>query len=127
MTANDYHRIITNEYSGVDSVNIWGGQENDPPAYGKVYIAVKPTGVDALSTSQKTSLKDLIKNRNMVAVTPVIVDPEKTYVIINSTIKFDYRKTQNSAAVIANTVANTVNTYLNTDLAKFETTFRTSL
>jgi len=126
VTANDYHRIITNEYSGVDSVNIWGGQENDPPAYGKVYIAVKPTGVDALSTSQKTSLKDLIKNRNMVAVTPVIVDPEKTYVVINSTIKFDYRKTQNSAAVIANTVANTINTYINTDLAKFETTFRFS-
>ena len=126
VTANDYHRIITNEYSGVDSVNIWGGQENDPPAYGKVYIAVKPTGVDALSTSQKISLKDLIKNRNMVAVTPVIVDPDKTYVVINSTIKFDYRKTQNSAAVIANTVANTINTYINTDLAKFETTFRFS-
>jgi len=126
VTANDYHRIISNEYSGIDSINIWGGQENDPPGYGKVYIAVKPTGVDALSTSQKISLKDLIKNRNMVAVTPVIVDPEKTYVVINSTIKFDYRKTQNSAAVIANTVANTVNTYLNTDLAKFETTFRYS-
>ena len=62
----------------------------------------------------------------MVAVTPVIVDPEKTYVIINSNIKFDYRKTQNSAAVIANTVANTINTYINTDLAKFETTFRFS-
>ena len=126
VTANDYHRIISNEYSGIDSINIWGGQDNDPPGYGKVYIAVKPTGVDALSTSQKTSLKDLIKNRNMVAVTPVIVDPEKTYVIINSNIKFDYRKTQNSAAVIANTVANTVNTYLNTDLANFETTFRYS-
>ena len=126
VTANDYHRIISNEYSGIDSLTIWGGQENDPPGYGKVYIAVKPSGVDALSTSQKTSLKDLIKNRNMVAVTPVIVDPEKTYVVINSTIKFDYRKTQNSAAQIANTVANTVNTYLNTDLAKFETTFRYS-
>jgi len=118
VTANDYHRIISNEYSGIDSLTIWGGQENDPPAYGKVYIAVKPSGVDALSTSQKTSLKDLIKNRNMVAVTPVIVDPEKTYVIINSTIKFDYRKTQNSAAAIANTVANTVNTYLNLTVVK---------
>ena len=126
VTANDYHRIITNEYSGVDSVNIWGGQENDPPGYGKVHIAVKPTGVDTLSTSQKTSMKDLIKNRNMVAVTPVIVDPDKTFMVIDSTVKFDYRKTQNSAAVIANTVANTINTYINTDLAKFETTFRFS-
>ena len=126
VTANDYHRIISNEYSGIDSVNIWGGQENDPPGYGKVYIAVKPTGVDTLSTSQKTSLKDLIKNRNMVAVTPVIVDPDKTYMVIDSTVKFDYRKTQNSAAVIANTIANTINTYINTDLANFETTFRFS-
>lgn len=126
VTANDYHRIITNEYSGLDSVTIWGGQENDPPAYGKVYIAVKPTGVEALSTSQKSALKDLIKNRNMVAITPIVVDPDKTYMVIDSTIKFDYRKTQNSAAIIANTVSNTVSTYINTDLAKFETTFRHS-
>ena len=126
VTANDYHRIISNEYSGLDSVAIWGGQENDPPGYGKVYIAAKPSGVDTLSTSQKTSLKDLIKKRNMVAVTPVIVDPKKTFVVIDSNVKFDYRKTQNSAAIIANTVANTINTYINTDLAKFETTFRYS-
>ena len=61
-------------------------------------------------------MKDLIKNRNMVAVTPVIVDPDKTFMVIDSTVKFDYRKTQNSAAVIANTVANTINTYCKLDV-----------
>ena len=77
VTVRDYETILMKDYQHIDAVSIWGGEDNDPPVYGKVYISIKTKGYYTLSNLEKENIKNnLIKNKNVVTVTPVIIDPD---------------------------------------------------
>ena len=85
VTINDYKRILERDYPAAESVVVWGGETNDPPVYGKVYLAIKPTSGLTLSTSTKNYIKDtVLANRNVVSVSPEITDPDYLYVTIDT-------------------------------------------
>ena len=84
VTAEDYLALITSRFSEAESVSVWGGEENDPPIYGKVFISLKP--FDGFNISQTT--KDVIKNnilkdKKVLAIQPEFVDPEFFFVNLN--------------------------------------------
>jgi hypothetical protein len=60
VTADDYKTIIINNYANIETITVWGGEENDPPQYGKVYISIKPTNSSALTLVEKQFIKDQI-------------------------------------------------------------------
>jgi len=62
VTTDDYKKIVESAVSGLDSVSVWGGQDNTTPAYGKVFISAKPTGATSLSTSQITEIKSAVSS-----------------------------------------------------------------
>ena len=91
VTTDDYKSIVEREVSGLDSVSVWGGQDNETPAFGKVYISAKPAGATSLSTSQIALIKSAVSSYNIMSITPEVVDPDIIDLIMSVTVKYDSR------------------------------------
>jgi hypothetical protein len=90
VTVRDYETILMKDYQHIDAVSIWGGEDNDPPVYGKVYISIKTRGFYTLTNLEKENIKqNLIKNKNVVTVTPVIVDPDYIFVTVRGKVYYN--------------------------------------
>ncbi len=126
VTTDDYKKIVEGNVSGLDSVSVWGGQDNATPAYGKVFISAKPTGATSLSTSQITEIKTAVSSYNMVSVTPEVVDPDIVDLIFDTTVKYDSRLTSLSSGAVAELVIDTIQDYKSNNLLKFGAAFRYS-
>ena len=127
VTINDYKRLLERDYPAAESIVAWGGEDNDPPVYGKVYLAVKPQTGLTLSTSTKAFIADtVLGNRNIVSITPEVVDPDYMYVTVTSSVKYDSTKTTVSAQQIKNSISNTIYQYGVTNLGLFADQFRYS-
>ena len=127
VTINDYVRILERDYTAADAVVAWGGETNDPPVYGKVYLAVKPASGLTLSTATKSYIKNtILANRNVVSVTPEITDPDYLYVTISTAIKYDSTNTDLAAASIESLISNTIYQYGVSSLGTFSNQFRYS-
>ena len=126
VTTDDYKKIVEGNVSGLDSVSVWGGQDNATPAYGKVFISAKPTGASSLSTSQIGLIKAAVTSYNMVSVTPEVVDPDIIDLIFTTTVKYDSRLTSLSSGAVAELVIDTIQDYKTNNLLKFGAAFRYS-
>ena len=127
VTAGDYSAIIKRYYSNVDSISVWGGEVNDPPQYGKVFIAIKPASGPYLTSGEKTYIKEsILKNKNVVSVIPEIVDPSYLELEINTTVYYNKNKTTRSIDELKDAVIATIENYRETSLSKFDGIFRMS-
>ena len=127
VTINDYKRLLERDYPAAESIVAWGGEENDPPVYGKVYLAIKPQTGLSLSASTKAYIADtVLGNRNVVSITPEVVDPDYMYVTVTSSIKYDSTKTTVSAQKIRDSISNTIYQYGVSNLGLFADQFRYS-
>ena len=127
VTINDYKRLLERDYPAAESVIAWGGEEHDPPVYGKVYIAIKPQTGLSLSSSTKSYIADsVLGGRNIVSITPEVVDPDYMYITITSTVSYDSTRTTESAEQIKNSISNTVYQYGVNNLGLFANQFRYS-
>ena len=127
VTLNDYIRIVQRDYADAESVIAWGGEDNDPPVYGKVYLAIRPESGLNLSVTAKNSIKnDILAKRNVVSISTEIVDPDYLYLTFDSTVKYDSSKTSNTASTIADLVSNTVYNFGVDNLKGFANEFRYS-
>ena len=127
VTIHDYVALVKRDYGDAQAVVAWGGEDADPPIYGKVYVAIKPTSGTVLSESSKKFVQDeILAKRNIVGITPEVVDPDYMYLKINSTVKYDSGKTTNSASVLKSTVTTAVTDFGDTNLKNFDKSFRYS-
>jgi hypothetical protein len=110
----------------VQSISVWGGENNVPPAYGKVFIAIKPISGDILSALTKQYIVDLLKQRNTVSITPVIVDPTILYIEIKTTVYYDATRTASDPNTLVTNVKDTIIEYNDEELKKFGGVFRFS-
>ena len=127
VTTDDYKKLVEDNVAGLETVAVWGGQDNDTPKFGAVYVSAKPAGADALSTSQKTLIKAALSNYNIVAISPEVVDPDLISLIFSLTVKYDSRKTTKASGVIAASVIDTIQSYKTNNLNKFGSIFRYSV
>ena len=127
VTADDYAAIITKDYQNIDSVSVWGGEQNDPPVYGKVYISLKMKDNYYLTNIEKETIKqELITNRNVLTVTPEIIDPDYTYILVNGLVYYNPALTTASVDTIRQYVVASVVDYEAAELNRFDSTFRKS-
>lgn len=130
ITAEDYRaQILANYSSYVTDVAAWGGQDNVPPVYGRVYVGLK--FVDGLTTSQQQSIKDsivtnLTNNLAIMSIDTVFSDPEILYLELNTFFDFDPNLTNITAAAAEVNVQNTINNYFENNLNTFDAVFRRS-
>jgi hypothetical protein len=127
VTAEDYKVILPQLYSNIETISVWGGEENDPPVYGKVFICVKPLTGEALTPETKESIKrDVLKNKNVVSIIPELVDPEYLRILITSTIYYNPIVTVSGASTIETFVRNAIIDFNRRDLNKFDSVMRFS-
>lgn len=127
VTTGDYATLIPSKYPDVESISCWGGEDNIPPRYGKVFISLKPKSGYTLSMMQKEILKrEIIKAYNVVSIEPVLVDPDYTHILLSTKVKYDHTKTSNSIATLKENITEAIQEYGNTELEKFNNILRYS-
>ena len=127
VTADDYKAIVKNNYTNTETISVWGGEEQAVPEYGKVFLSIKPANADTLTATQKQFIKDsILKTKNLVSITPEIVDPDFTFIKLEVFFKYDPNLTSLTAGELKNAVIATITNYNNTNLKKFDGVFRAS-
>ena len=126
VTLNDYKAKVSEYYPNADAVAVWGGEDNNPPEYGKVFLAIKPLNSDYLSETEKTAIKGKLNSLNMLTVRPEIVDAEIVKVLISTTFKYNARATTLSEGELETLVELTINNFDRDNLTNFDSIFRHS-
>lgn len=124
VTAEDYMALIESQYSNINSITVWGGEDNDPPIYGKVFVSIEPLPNSVITESDKTAIaRDILKPRGVVGIQPVFVDPTYLYASFNITARYLKNNTSVSASVIQNTMNEYLASYFVNTTAKVKKNF----
>ena len=126
VTKEDYITAIQQNNLGFafDSVSVWGGQENESPVFGQVFISMKPEGSFLLNDAQKQSIiTNIIDPISVLTVTPTIVDPDFTFINVSVNVVYNPNKTTKTALQIENGVKAAIVAFANTSLNTFNSTF----
>lgn len=117
VTAQDYKNLILASNSNIQSVAVWGGEQNDPPMYGKIFISLDPVAGQTITQLDKDNIvQDVITPKGSISMIPVFVDPDYTYVGIKAGIVFNPNLTTLSPGQIKAATLTAINDFFNTDL-----------
>ena len=127
VTIYDYETLITKDYTNIDSVAVWGGEDNEPPVYGKIFLSLKTKENFFLSNLEKENIKTtLIKNRNVLTVIPEIIDPSYLYLLIRGSVYYNPLLTSLNSGQIKQYAVAAISDYGNDNLNKFKGIFQKS-
>ena len=127
VTKNDYIRLIQQKYPQFEAVNVWGGEENNPPIYGKVFVSAKPKLGFEVSQTEKDYVKNnILKPISMLTVTPEIVDVDYNYLKVTSKVYYDKAKLSTSQSQLIADIKTIISDYCATNLNKFNSYFNFS-
>ena len=126
VTTNDYASKVKQIYTNAQSVQVWGGEDNSTPVYGRVYISIKPVSGATLTEAKKTDIITQLKDFNVASVTPVIQDPETTSLQLSVDVKYDAKSTTRSSDSIKALVSSAITTFNTDNLGQFDGLFRHS-
>lgn len=127
VTLEDYKTVVKSRYPNVESINVWGGETNDPPTYGDVYISVKPLNGMTLSSAEQSYIaSEVLGDRKIVTIHPKFVDPEYLNLDMDVSFYYDANRTNKTANDLAAIVNNVLVNYNNTYLDQFDGVFRHS-
>jgi len=127
VTAGDYESIMLGA-PNVGSVAVWGGQDNDPPEYGKVFIAVRPVFGEVLSADEKNNIiNSYINPKKVLAISTEIIDPEYIYIALTVNVKYDPKQTVESDTSLKGRLVTSVKTYNTDNLNSFSKYYRQSM
>lgn len=120
VTAADYEALILSNYAGAESVSVWGGEDNDPPYYGKVLISLKPYSGFTISDATKNNIKtSILKSKQGITIIPEFIDPTYFYVNITADIVYNSSITTLSSDQIKTQVNTAITEYFSANLQKF--------
>ena len=126
VTTQDYKTIVPQVYADAQAIQVWGGEDNNPPRYGQVYLAIKTKSGVVLTQAQKDSIVKLLDKYNVASVRPTIVDPETTKLRLAVNVKYNANATTKTATTIGTNVTAVLTSYNTSDLAQFDGLFRFS-
>jgi hypothetical protein len=127
VTVRDYMTIIPKIFPQAESMNVWGGEDNDPPQYGRIFMSIKPSKGLYLSSSEKDDIiTKLMRNYSVVSLKPVIMDPEFLRLKLTIQVKYDDESTLIEESELKLAVRNSVIEYNRKFLNDFNSYFRYS-
>jgi len=126
VTADDYKVIIPQVYADTQAIQVWGGEDNDPPIYGQVFVSIKTTSGINLTQAQKDTIAVALDRYNIASVRPTIIDPEITKIKVTTNFKYNSNITTKTASDLETLVRTTITNYNSSDLQKFDGMFRYS-
>jgi len=126
VTSTDYESLVKSIYPNALSVSAWGGEDDETPRYGVVKIGIKAASGSTLTETTKNDIITKLKPYNVASVSPQIVDPETTSVLLTSTVKYDSSSTTKSSDTIKSEVTTAITNYNTNTLQKFDAIYRHS-
>ena len=108
VSTQDYEAIVPQIYPNVASIACYGGEEAEPPEFGKVFLAIKPKNADKLSLSEKNSVLKKLREYSIAAIQPTIIDPSVLYIDLVSFVYYNPNNTRRTPAEIKNLVITTL-------------------
>jgi len=135
VTVDDYKTFTKKLFANTQAVSVWGGEDgsydtstgvSSNPEYGKVFISIKSTTGENLTTVQKSNLVAAFAPFKVASITPVVVDPDTTYLILSVTFNYDSTATTSTKDELASLISTTVSNYNTGDLQEFNSSFRHS-
>lgn len=130
VTADDYRTLIFSQFPNAKSVSVWGGEDNYPPQYGKVFICIKKNSdndTDYLSLQEKTKLLTYLKSKKVLAIIPEMVDPEHIDIILDVLFKYNPNLTSLATTQVEKLVMEQIIQFNEQYLQQFDGVFRHSL
>ena len=130
VTADDYRNLIISQFSNIKSVSVWGGEDNDPPIYGKVFICANEYASEnqlTLSPQIKGDILQFLTTKKVLAIIPEIVDASYCNIVLDILVKYNPNISQFSSTVLQNKIADDViDGYNQNVLNQFDSIFRHS-
>ena len=135
VTADDYTTFVKRFFPNTQAVSIFGGENGSfddtvgvvaTPEYGKVFISVKSTTGNNLTDSEKRTLVNNLAPFTVASITPVIVDPETLFLILEVNAKFNSSLTTETSNSLATAISTTLINFNNSELKQFNSVFRHS-
>ena len=126
VTSSDYEAIISQIYPEAESVSVFGGEDLDPPQYGKVFITIKPEGGFFVSNDVKDNIKSALRKYSVAGIIPEILDLKYLSIEIDSTIYYNNNNAP-SSDYVSSIVYNNIQKYANSsELNKYGARFKYS-
>jgi hypothetical protein len=126
ITKTDYEVLLKAKFPEIQAVSAYGGEEEDPPLYGKVIIAVDVNNAYGLSDNNKRKYYNYLKDRAALGIEPVVESAKFMYLYVSSNVYYNINKTTQSPVAIRDLVTNAIASYSTNNLADFKKTFRYS-
>jgi hypothetical protein len=127
VTYNDYNSYILSNYPNIDSLSVWGGENEDPPVYGKVFVSMKPKENYYISEAEKQRIiDDIINPKSVISIQTLIKDPEYLYIKLNNNVRYNSKKTISTQETLKTLIKDTIVNYFNLNISKFNSTFALS-
>ncbi len=124
VTVKDYESYIKSNYPSVDAISVWGGEDETPKVFGKVYISLKPKTNYYISETEKTRILDeIVGPKSIVSVGAEIRDPEYLYLLVNNIVQYDPKKTTLDEETLKAQIKESIIAYKNANLNTFGTYF----
>jgi len=124
VTTNDYKALILSANPNVKSVAVWGGEDNTPPIYGKVFVSLQARpGLVITQDDKDTLLRETIVPRQPVSITAEFVDPEFTYIGLNVGVLYDSKNTTFTEGALQSAVNTELTNYFDTQLNSLDKNF----
>ena len=126
VTTQDYKNILLRDNPDIAAISVWGGEENDPPIYGKVFVCAKPKTGISFSLNRKNEIKANVLKYNVQSVDVEIADPTYLYIVPLINVRYDTKLTTLTPGELASAVANRVISFESEYLSRFDRSFRFS-
>ena len=126
VTTRDYEILLRNRFPNIEAISVYGGDEVDPPQFGKVIISVDVTGGEGAADFEIASFTDYLKDKTPLTIEPVFVPAKFLFVDTVVDVVFDPNITTKSASQIRSEVTSAITAYSTASLADFNKTLRQS-
>lgn len=128
VTAEDYSALILRNYSNViEDIKSWGGEDNIPPEYGKVYTSIDFSVEDATVQSEtRLNIRQLVQDLSVASFDIEFVDPQNTFLQVETVFQWNPNLTNKSQTAIESSVSATMQTFFDANLGSFDKSFRRS-
>jgi hypothetical protein len=124
VTSSDYETLIRSRFNNINSIAVWGGEENDPPVYGKVFISIQPLPGSIVSQADRDIIaRDIIRPRSVVSIQPEFVDPIETYIGLNIAVNYNKTITSLTSSRIESEVRAIVQSFFTNNVNKLQKNF----
>lgn len=121
VTSNDFIGLLKRDYPNIDDLAVWGGQDHKPfPRYGKAFVAIKPKAGFIFSNALKERIKtEILTKYNIVAIRPEIVDPDYMFIHVDTSVRYDPKRTNLTANAIGTKTKTAIESFFDEQVNRF--------